>query len=1636
MAKFLGTRKHGSFKAVCTAPSINKTPAGSSMVPIPYPVMHDLSNSVGVIENVCFNGRPAYVLKKSSQPKCKGDNAGTGKGIRSGTVTGKVKPVEGSSSVCITGRPVIREMDPCTLNGGNCPGIYTTQPAAAGSLAGANPLVKPETKKESGWFSWSGLAHGLLDVASFIPVVGTAAAAIDTGLYLAEGNYEEAAFAATGLVPGGKVAGKLAKGARMALKAGKGTRRARTASRFAKAAKRTRKARRPRKRDGFKVKGKKRKKKKDKPSKKCPKNKAPSAKAVMSSMPIHYGTGEELLEQTDFEIEGESPFDWTRTYRSGSECEDWGLLGARWATPYTTSLSLSIRGIVYHEESGRALRLPPLAVGAEYDNGVEGFVLRRDSNTRFTLTWRDGSIDTFEQGPEGWLPHGYDGANAMRKPQPPERVARCYLTRSAERDGRGITIERLHDARPGEPLLRLHGDDGLQIEALRDETTHDPQNPVTEEPPRIGSVQQILSDGHRICHVTYRYEAEPVTPKPAYATLPEGHKTFESLPTRRNLVEQTNILGHTRRYAYRHHLLLQHSNYNNFSYQFGWVSLAQLRERWAGSQFDAKELASVYPITLYNSYQARATGSVAEDGSDRCLINYIDEDTSRVTEPDGGVLEFTFDENWLATEVRRISEDGSMAQSLGRQVWDEDGNLIAKIDAEGNTNRYSYDKAGNLTAVTDALGHISRIRYDDHNQPIGVTDPLGNTYHQAFDDWGNLIETRDPLGYTTHFDYDERNRLICLIDANGGINKLEYDREGRFSAFTDCSGHTHRYAYDQGGRLSAVTDPLGQLTRYHYDPIGRLRQITYPDKTDERYEYDPEGNLTTHTDANGRITRYRYNGHSLPIMRIDTMGQTINYRYDESLRLQELINGNGESYTFSYDEESRIASETAFDGKTTNYSYDLAGHLIASESNGIQTNYHRDPLGRLLIKITSESYNRYAYDPMGRVTAVSTPQVDQRFAYDASGQLIEERHLISLEQGTPPQQYRSSAAFKIKHEYDPLGNRLRTWLPNGRVVDTLRYGSGHWHSTRWSGRIVADLERDALHREAKRHLGQAHESLTIHSEYDLQSRLSEMRLTQGQKELHEHHYRYDPNGNLTRIEDSQHGITLYSYDPIGQLIGAIQPNLKETFSFDPAGNLIDKLEDKQQPKEKTTTDHESSDNKPAGLAKVRHDRLIHYRNLDYDYDTQGNAIRKRINPQPALSAQAANDIATLELAYDQENRLVRAERQWSQCIVSAHYVYDAFGRRVAKTVSESSLETSKQKSQVVKNSGTKTTWFIWDGDNLTQEIDENKTITYLFEPDSFIPLARIESPGGHPDYAPSSVHMPPVSDWEMLDDPLKYDAHVKQWRLYTSSEREKAHQTQWRQLLIDAEKHSNNDHIYLYHCNHLGTPQALYDESGEVVWSAMYQAWGRIYRYEKHEIDQPLRFQGQYEDGETDLYYNRHRYYDPDTGRYLSQDPIGLIGGENLFLYASNPTSWIDPLGLSKRKRHHAKMKVYKRDEHGNLNTTPDLIEDLVSGGCGGKQGDTWQDQAKSHTEQKGLRNSRILSGEFDGGLVVFEGEQAPCPNCMGVMNDNAAGRNLDIIYKWKNKVWKTDPKKALEQLRKRTNRTLKKRGSSVRIKL
>ena len=107
-----------------------------------------------------------------------------------------------------------------------------------------------------------------------------------------------------------------------------------------------------------------------------------------------------------------------------------------------------------------------------------------------------------------------------------------------------------------------------------------------------------------------------------------------------------------------------------------------------------------------------------------------------------------------------------------------------------------------------------------------------------------------------------------------------------------------------------------------------------------------------------------------------------------------------------------------------------------------------------------------------------------------------------------------------------------------------------------------------------------------------------------------------------------------------------------------------------------------------------------------------------------------------------------------------------------------------------------------------------------------------------------------------------------------------------------------NGETYHYLKDHLGTAHEIADESGDTLWQGDYTSFGEVAKT-INLVDNNLRFAGQYEDRESGLYYNYYRYYDPDTGRYITSDPIGLAGGINTYAYVgNNPLMYADPLGL------------------------------------------------------------------------------------------------------------------------------------------
>jgi RHS repeat-associated protein len=1583
--------KSGRFYCVSVTPDICKTPVGASTPPLPYTIVGEFADATGASPNVKSHSEPVVLHGRTTIPSVKGDAAGSAGGVKSGTVGKQVDTKAFSATHHANGTDLVQVGREVWMNARNTVGkIYERGGEAARPLLDKLDKAVEEAQAEAR-ASLKSVAQAyrddvsapmhdiggrLMDVGGKVAAAGAVTAgagavASATGVGLVVGAPMAAGGAAVAGVGGTAVAGgaavettatvldqtaeyvitgktpkildaaldsatNIAEGV-LFRKLGPVGRwlSSKTKGLGRKAIKKLEPGKPPltppkppskppaAHDDDGKSRGKK-EPKSEPPSECCPKNTAPAGKPVKGKKPIHFGTGQEVLHQTDFVTTGVIPIDWTRCYRSGAETEDRGLLGARWSSAFTTSVSLTAQGCVVHDETGRALRLPLMAPGESHDEQSEGFTLKREDVDSFTLTWGDGSRDTFSRGLDGYLPHGYDGVNPMLDAGAAVRTERFVLTRSTDRDGHGIGIALWPAALPGAVLLRVTSDDGTVIEAMRDDLVD------ADASPRIGRVEEVLDDGTRICHVRYAYALDPAN-------------SFD-------LVSQTNVLGDARTYAYHHHLLTACTSYTGFLQVVEWVSLASLRARWSGSTLDDAELAAEYPVTPETSYQARAIASRAADGSEGAglTLHYLDIDTTRVIE-NGDVLDYTFDRNWLVTGVKRVTNGGAVL--LGTREWDRNGLLLAERDGLGRTARFAYDAAGNLTSSKDAAGHSTHIAYNSANQPVSITDPMGHVTQRSYDAAGRLASVTNALGHTTGYCYDEHGRLVEQIDAKGRSNRFEYDKAGRLRTSTDCSGHATKYRYDERGRIAAVIHAEaapGQQTRYTYDTLGRLVTLTRPDGTSESYAYDANGNLLMHTDAMGHQTRYRYNGQGLLTERIDAIGQTVRYRYDKALRLVELVNAKDERYVLAYDAEGALISETGFDGKVTTYTYDKAGQLTASECAGQRTDLIRDSRGLLLAKMNADGIVRFAYDELGRMVAVAAPQAEHRFMYDALGQLVEERagyYLVTTPAATPVDGSRvPDAAFVMTHAYDELGNRISTTLPNGRRVDTLRYGSGHWHSMLWQGKAIVDVERDKLHRERKRQLGRGPETqrMVAYREYDPQSRVSAMTLTGPSvgtraRLIRERQFAYDAAGNLLSIHvggdahDGSAGVLTYTYDPVGQLLSAVQPGLTETFVFDPAGNLLD-----AGPVQSGSAHGPVAGASQTGVLKlpvITANLLQSLHGHSYRYDAQGNVVQKHSS---AGASGYGSPSSELTLEYDADNRLRRSVRTQHLVRHTAEYFYDAFSRRVAKRVVIDNWQSiQKFECDVADPKITATTLFVWDGDVLAQELSEDYNVTYLYEPSTFVPICRIVSHQGYIagthkfgicaavkpsdlSYCYSNESSIPadikrisairlfcVEQWNPCV-PESAAIHTAQKNAYNALEQE--HQTEWQRRLFYAEALAVDDQIHYYNCDHLGTPREIFDTTGRVIWARRSSAWGRLLKtadpsvteMATEELPQPINFQGQYQDSETGLFYNRYRYYDPDCGRYISPDPIGILGGLNAYAYAPSSTNWIDPYGLEK----------------------------------------------------------------------------------------------------------------------------------------
>ncbi|XHF32748.1 DUF6531 domain-containing protein [Pseudomonas chlororaphis] len=734
-------------------------------------------------------------------------------------------------------------------------------------------------------------------------------------------------------------------------------------------------------------------------------------------------------------------------------------------------------------------------------------------------------------------------------------------------------------------------------------------------------------------------------------------------------------------------------------------------------------------------------------------------------------------------------------------VHDDTARLVRQVAADGGEQLKAYDAQGRLVAEQDALGAVTEYRYDDVGRLIALIPPddapTSYEYRNGFlhsrsrgdavwtyrrNAQGDITEAVDPDGHVTHYHYDAQGRLLSIRYPDSGRHVFVWNDLGQLVEESLPDGGVRRFSYDALGRRITAQDEHGAITRHAWDAVGRLIQTTSPNGATRAFSYSAYGQITAERDELGRITRYEYDDDlHLVSRRINPDGTRVQYRYDHAqLLLTEIENESGEKYRLDYTPTGLIRQETGFDGRRTAYAYDRNGHLLEKTEYGddgstLVTAYERDSAGRLLLKTLPDGVEvSYRYDRLGRLVGVDDGQDHPlAFEYDLQDRLVREH------QGWGT----------LRYTYDACGQLTRMRLPDNSKLD--------YHYAKGGALTAIDLNGALLTRHVYQNgREQQRQQGLLLSEYayDEQGRLRAHAVGHQRSGLYRRDFAYSANGNLEHIADTRHGQRSYQYDTLDRLIRVrhTRDDLPENFAHDPAGNLL--MQDRPGP------------------TQIKGNRLLMQGDRHYDYDAFGNLIRERRGRAQTL---------VTEYRYDSQHRLIGLTRPDG---TSATYQYDAFGRRIRKTVDG------------------QTTEFFWQGDHLIAESSPTQHRSFIYEPGTFRPLAMLDGKG------------------------------------------------------------PKRACPFYYQIDHLGTPQELTDYSGDIVWSAKYSAYGKVTSLElatEDYLNQPLRFQGQYFDDESGLHYNRHRYYDPDVGRYLTPDPVKLAGGLNQYRYVPNPTGWVDPLGLS-----------------------------------------------------------------------------------------------------------------------------------------
>ncbi|MEU9181820.1 putative T7SS-secreted protein [Streptomyces sp. NPDC048550] len=820
-----------------------------------------------------------------------------------------------------------------------------------------------------------------------------------------------------------------------------------------------------------------------------------------------------------------------------------------------------------------------------------------------------------------------------------------------------------------------------------------------------------------------------------------------------------------------------------------------------------------------------------------------------------------------------------------------DGHLTEVTNSSGRPVRFGCDAHGRITSWTDTNGSRYDYVYDDRDRCIYQSGTNGHVESRfTWDETDPATGLRttsltDGLGHTKRFMVDERSQVVAEIDALGAVTRFEYDRYNRLLSRTDPLGHVSRYAYGEHGRISVLERPDGRQARIEYDanrmPVrivgtdgnvtrqtfderGNRTSVTTPSGATTQFAYDASGRLTAVTDPLGATTRLVLDPRGLPVEVTDPSGATTLYAHDPFGRRVRVTDALGSQTRMEWTVEGRPARRTAPDGTVESWTYDGEGNCLShTDSMGGTTRFTYTDFDLLTARTGPDGIrHEFSYDTNLRLTRVTNPQgLTWDYAYDAAGQLVTETDFDGR---------------ALSYDYDPSGrlasrsNGLRqrigfTHNALGQVIRKEVEGNGvtTFEYDIFDELVVAAGPGAGLERLRDRYGRLQSEKVngrTLTYRYDeLGRRVG--RTTPGGAVSE---WSYDAAGRRTKLTTSGRDIA-FSFDALGREVGrTVSGFVSLTSSFDEMNRL-------------TAQDITS------GGRGLQH--------RAYDYGAGGGLV----GISDALSGARGFDV-------DSAGRVTAVHaRGWTE-----RYAYDDAGNQTQASwpaTHPSHSATGTRTYEGTRITGAGAVRYEHDGQGrvvLRQRTRlSRKPDTWRYEWDAEDRLTAVTTPDG--------------TVWRYAYDPLgrriskqsPFETVHFTWDGTTLCEQTTANVVlTWdhvgQQPLSQTERRTDTDdeRFFAIVTDLIGTPTELVDESGELAWRTRTTLWGTTTWNRDATAYTPFRFPGQYFDPESGLHYNYFRYYDPESARYLSQDPLGLAPAPNPTAYVHNPLLWADPLGL------------------------------------------------------------------------------------------------------------------------------------------